>query len=133
MCKSLLLATALALAGVTVGVARPAERDTAPEQRPNEAKALQGMAIYSSDGEKVGRVAGVEFGPDGSVMAIKAEIDGFLGLETLNVTIFSRQFEHDQDRIVLSQTADEVRGKPRLPSPQSDEGVQRAAPLPAAP
>jgi hypothetical protein len=130
MWKALCLATALAaFVGADVGVAQPVET---PKQQPNEAKTIEGLPIYSSDGEEVGRVATVDAGADGSIKAVRAEIEGFLGLGTGMVTILSDQFEHKDDRIVLSQTADEVRGMPGA-SHQSFDGAGSGSPPPGAP
>ena len=93
---------------------------------------LAGLPIYSSDGEMVGSVESVETGDGGAVTAIKAEIDGFLGLGTATVSIMSDKFAKKDDRIVLVQTADEVRGVPGA-SHQSFDGGGSGAPPPASP
>jgi hypothetical protein len=127
MWRALFFATALAaLVGTEVGAVQT------PKQQPAEAKTIEGLPIYSSDGEEVGRVASVDAGADGSIKAVRAEIDGFLGLGTGMVTILSDQFAHKGDRLVLSQTADEVRGMPGA-SHQSFDGAGTGSPPPGAP
>jgi PRC-barrel domain len=87
--------------------AKPAETQQSPP-----AQALVGLPIYSSDEQKVGQVNSVDVGPDGRLKSVQAEIEGFLGLGSSSVRITADQFKQDADRIVLSKTADQVRGLP---------------------
>ncbi len=79
---------------------------------PPLAQALVGLPVYSSDDQKIGQVTSVDVGEDGRMNGVQAEIEGFLGLGTSSVRFTSDQFEQKGDRIVLSKTADQVRGVP---------------------
>ena len=73
---------------------------------------LVGLPIYSSDAQKVGQVTSIDVSADGTINTVQAEIEGFLGLGSSSVRITSDQFEQKGDRIVLTKTADQVRGVP---------------------
>jgi sporulation protein YlmC with PRC-barrel domain len=132
MWKGIVLATALAVLAGVGGVAQAAATKEIPKQQSNEAKKIEGLPIYSSDGKEVGRVASVDVGANGSIKSVRAEIEGFLGLGTGMVTILSDQFKHEGDRLVLSQTADAVRGMPGA-AHQSFDGAGSGSPPPGAP
>jgi hypothetical protein len=83
-----------------------------PEQMAGRGNVLEGLPIYSSDNEKVGTVKSVEKNSDGSVGTLQAEIEGFLGLGTSSVRLTPDQFKQAGDRVVLAQTAAQVRGVP---------------------
>ena len=93
-----------------------------PEQMAGQANVLEGLPVYASDGEKVGVVKSVEKGPDAAVVTLQAEIDGFLGLGTSSVRFTPDQFQQAKDRVVLTQTADEVRGVPSPSHESFDRG-----------
>jgi hypothetical protein len=78
--------------------------------------------VYSSDNQKVGVVKSVEKNSDGSVGTLQAEIEGFLGLGTSSVRLTPDQFKQSGDRVVLSQTADKVRGVPDASYKAFDRG-----------
>jgi sporulation protein YlmC with PRC-barrel domain len=80
--------------------------------QPQLAEALLGLPVYSSDAEKVGQVTSIDVAADGRITGMQAEIEGFLGLGPSSVRITSDQFEQKGDRIVLTKTADQVRGVP---------------------
>lgn len=92
---------------------------------------LKGLPVFSSDGEEVGQVVSDEKGSDGSTESIRAEISGFLGLGTGMVTIAANEFVEKPDRIVLIQTADEVRGLPGA-SYESYDGAGNGSAPPSA-
>jgi len=73
---------------------------------------LIGLPIYSSDKQKVGTVTSVDVGSDGKVTGLKAEIKGFLGMSSGTVGMTADEFKQEKDRIVISKTADQVRGIP---------------------
>ncbi len=115
--RRMLLPIVVAMA---IGFAAHAE-DIAPKPDANVSKqvatpplaqALVGLPVYSSDAQKVGQVTSVDGGEDGRMNAVQAEIAGFLGLGTSSVRFTSDQFEQKGDRIILSKTADQVRGVP---------------------
>jgi hypothetical protein len=119
----------MALSGANHGVAQPVVTNEALEGQSAATQGIEGLPIYSVEGEEVGRVASVEAGGDGSIKAIRAEISRFLGVGTGMVTILSDKFEVKADRVVLSQTADEVRGTPGA-SHQSYDGAESGTPPP---
>ncbi len=126
MRKVILLASSLSiLAGVAPALAQQAPGNekqpaaaasagaaTATAQQEPAGKALVALPIYSSDGKKVGKVKSVDVGSDGTIKSMQAEINGFVGLGTTSVRIGSDAFKHTGDRVVLSETADQVRGVP---------------------
>jgi sporulation protein YlmC with PRC-barrel domain len=89
-----------------------ASANPAGATQPQLAQALVGLPIYSSDAQKVGQVTSIDVAADGRISAVQAEIEGFLGLGANSVRITSDQFEQKGDRIVLTKTADQVRGVP---------------------
>jgi len=99
-----LVGTALcgtALCGAPPCLANPAQAQQSP---------LIGLPIYSSDKQKVGKVADVDVGAGGKVTGLKAEIEGFLGMSSGTVGMTADEFKQESDRIVISKTADQVRG-----------------------
>src|SRR5262245_44256411 len=68
---------------------------------------LVGLAVYSSDGQKIGQVA--EVGLFGGAPAIRTEMGEFLGLGATSVVIRSDSFERKADRVEVSMTADEIK------------------------
>jgi hypothetical protein len=86
---------------------------SAQEPSPTEAAtALVGTPVYSSDAQEVGKVTAIDMGGDGKVTGLQAEISGFLGLGSSLVHLGSNEFQQKGDGIVLSKTADQVRGIP---------------------
>jgi sporulation protein YlmC with PRC-barrel domain len=90
-----------ALCGTSPCLADPAQTQQSP---------LIGLPIYSSDKQKVGKVTSVDVGAGGKVTDIKAEINGFLGMSSGTVGMSADEFKQEGDRIVISKTADQVRG-----------------------
>jgi len=103
MLKLLLAAGVLAvgLAG-TPSLAQQAQTPEAQVQPP-----LVGLAVYSSDGEKLGQITQV--GSAGGQPAVRAELGGFLDVTPSAVVIPASLFEQKPDRIELSLTAAEVK------------------------
>jgi hypothetical protein len=100
---------------------RRATTHSASRLRPSRWRA-KGLPVYSSDGEKVGVVKSVEKNADGSVGTLQADIEGFLGLGTSSVRFTADQLQQAKDRVVLTQTADEVRGVPSPSHESFDRG-----------
>ena len=95
----------------------PAQKPApAPQDRSATAKAnpLMGLAIFSSDGSKVGTVQKVQAGPDGKVTAIEFKTGGFLGLGGKIVSVPEAKFTRAGDRVQLSMTSDEVSKLPEV-------------------
>jgi len=68
---------------------------------------LVGLAVYSSDGEKLGQVTQV--GTAEGKPAVRAELGGFLDVAPSLVLIPVGMFEQKPDRIELTMTAAEVK------------------------
>ena len=97
----------------------PAQRPTTPSavpemtvKTPIKGNALVGLAVFSSDGSKLGAVRSVALGPDGNVRAIYLKTGGFLGFGGKVVAIPQGKFTHAADTIQVSMTADEVNKLP---------------------
>ena len=81
---------------------------------PREANPLIRMAVFSSDGSKVGTVQSVSTGPDGSVKSIHIKTGGFLGFGARLVTIPEGRFTRNGNNVQLGITADEVSKLPQV-------------------
>jgi hypothetical protein len=75
---------------------------------PKPTNPLIGLAVFSSDGSKLGSVQSVATNPDGKATAIHLKTGGFLGLGGKLVAIPEGKFTRTGDRVQLSLTADEV-------------------------
>jgi sporulation protein YlmC with PRC-barrel domain len=78
----------------------PAEK-TGPE-------ALVGLAVFGSDGQKVGEVREVKAQPDGKVMEIHIKTGGFLGFGGKTVAIPAAKFNKSGQNVQLAMTAADV-------------------------
>ena len=99
----------------------PAERPAATPSRPDksatapaQAKALVGLAVFSSDGNKMGTVLSVSAAPDGAIKAIHIKTGGFLGFGGKLVSIPEGRFTKVGENIQLGMTADEVSKLPEV-------------------
>jgi hypothetical protein len=86
------------------GAQPPAAAQPPPVQVEPE---LVGLAVYSSDGEKLGQVTHV--GTAGGQPAVRAELGGFLDVAPSAVVIPVTMFEQKPDRIEVAMTAAEVK------------------------
>jgi ribosomal 30S subunit maturation factor RimM len=68
---------------------------------------LVGLAVYSSDGEKLGQVTHV--GTAAGQPAVRAELGGFLDVAPSAVVIPATMFQQKPDRIEVAMTAAEVK------------------------
>ena len=93
---------AVAFAGTSPVMAQPA----APPSDSAEA-ALVGLAVYSSDGQRLGKVTDARFA--GSLPVVRAEFGNFLGMEPIAVIIPAALFVQKADRIEMRMTAAEVK------------------------
>jgi hypothetical protein len=89
----------------------PAEKSVAA---PDQAKGLVGLAVFSSDGSKMGNVLRVASGPDGAVKAIHIKTGGFLGFGGKIVAIPEGRFTKVGDNVQLGISADEVSKLPEV-------------------
>ena len=96
----------LALVGTALCGTPPCLANSAQAQQ----SPLIGLPIYSSDKQKVGKVTSVDVDAGGKVTDIKAEINGFLGMSSGTVGMGADEFKQEGDRIVITKTADQVRG-----------------------
>jgi len=81
---------------------------------PGEANPLLRMAVFSSDGSKVGTVQSVSTGSDGAVKSIHIKTGGFLGFGARLVAIPEGRFTRHGNNIQLGMTADEVSRLPEV-------------------
>jgi hypothetical protein len=91
----------------------PAEKQAA-EPGPPKVNPLIGLAVFSSDGSKLGTVHSVNAEPDGKVKAIHIKTGGFLGFGAKLVAIPENKFARTGDTIRLGVTADEVSKLPEV-------------------
>jgi PRC-barrel domain len=132
--NKLLSATALAIVlGATAAVAQttapaspPAEKMSPPAASTTtvtkdglvlteaQANAWIKKAIYSSDGKNVGEVTALKRGASGKVAELQAGIGGFIGIGETQVRVMPAQFKLDNDRVVLSLTAEQVKALPKI-------------------
>ena len=82
---------------------------TAPKINP-----LIGLAVFSSDGSKLGNVHSVNVEPDGKVKAIHLKTGGFLGIGGKLVAIPEGKYTRAGDNIQLGMTSDEVSKLPEV-------------------
>jgi PRC-barrel domain len=69
--------------------------------------ALVGLAVYSSDGQRLGKVTDARFA--GNLPVVRAEFGNFLGVEPIAVIIPAALFVQKVDRIEMRMTAAEVK------------------------
>jgi sporulation protein YlmC with PRC-barrel domain len=74
------------------------------------AKDLQSMAIYGSDGKKIGEVKNVLADSSNQIKAVSADVGGFLGMGAREVVfpIDKLQKGSDKDRLQTAMTKDEI-------------------------
>jgi PRC-barrel domain len=101
------LATALAAAPLSAQESQPQQSPSPPAQT-ETGKALVGLPVFSSDGQKLGEV--IEVGEvAGGQKAVRAEMGDFLGLGSTAVLIASDMFQTKDDRVEIAMTAAEVK------------------------
>jgi hypothetical protein len=79
-----------------------------------QAKAWIKKAVFSSDGKNVGEVTAIQRDASGKVAELQAGIGGFLGIGETQVRVMPSQFKLDNDRVVLSLTAEQVKALPNI-------------------
>ena len=82
---------------------------TAPKANP-----LIGLAVFSSDGSRLGTVQAVNAEPDGKVKAIHIKTGGFLGFGGKMVAIPEGKFTRAGDNVQLGMTSEEVSKLPEI-------------------
>jgi sporulation protein YlmC with PRC-barrel domain len=97
-------------------------RMTAPSASPDKSatqtdparQPLMGLAVYGSDGQKVGDVQGVKAGADGKVSEIHVRTGGFLGFGGKIVAIPATQFSQSGTNIQLNMSAEDASKLPKM-------------------
>ena len=107
---------ALAFAATSPVMAQPAP----PPSEAAEA-ALVGLAVYSSDGQRLGKVTHARVA--GNQPVVRAEFGNFLGVEPIAVIIPAALFVQKADRIEMRMTAAEV--KDQLAEQQTQRQEQK--------
>lgn len=134
MLRTFSLATVLAAALALPAMAQDTKAPASPEKAPAaatdiapaqkgasnmsltaaEAKAWIGKPVYSSDGSKLGEVAGFLRGDDNKVSRLHANIGGFLGLGEHTISLMPAQFKLQAGRVVLDLTAAQAKVLPAV-------------------
>jgi PRC-barrel domain len=78
-----------------------------------QAKTWIKKVVYSSDGKKVGEVTALKLDASGKVAELHAGVGGFLGIGVRQIQVMPSQFKLENDRVVLSIIADEVKILPK--------------------
>jgi hypothetical protein len=128
--NKLLGATALAIVfGATAAVAQAetAVEKTAPPAASTTTTTKDGLvlteaqatswikkSVYSSDDKNVGVVAALKRDAAGKVSELQASVGGFLGIGETQVRVMPPQFRLENDRVVLSLTAEQVKTLPKI-------------------
>ena len=114
MIRPILAAGSIAFAlAVSPAMAQQSPSPEPPAAQPDPPAAQQldpsivGLAVYSSDGQKIGEV--VEVGMAGGTQAVRVEMGEFLGLGSSSVLINAKSLERKADRVEVAMTADEIR------------------------
>jgi sporulation protein YlmC with PRC-barrel domain len=75
---------------------------------------LIGLAVFASDGTKVGTIDSVDGEPDGRITAINVRTGGFLGFGTKVVAVPEGQFERTGSSVHVALTAEELSKLPAI-------------------
>lgn len=88
----------------------------APDQSARGAKKdpMIGLAVFGSDGQKVGEVKEVKASADGKVEEIHVKTGGLLGFGGKTVAIPSGKFNKSGQNVQLALTSDDVSKLPRV-------------------
>jgi sporulation protein YlmC with PRC-barrel domain len=85
----------------------------APVPAPINAKELQGLDVFSSGGQQLGKVARVTTLPDGKVKDIEVQSAGFLGMFKTTYVVPAEKVTKKGGRIELSMTSDQAKSLTR--------------------
>jgi hypothetical protein len=72
------------------------------------------LAVFASDGTKVGTIDSVDGEPDGRITAINVRTGGFLGFGTKVVAVPEGQFERTGSSVHVALTAEELSKLPAI-------------------
>jgi sporulation protein YlmC with PRC-barrel domain len=96
--------------GMQLPKAAPTTRPADPVQNP-----LIGLAVFSSDGNKVGTVDSVDGEPDGKITAINIKVGGFLGFGTKVVVVIPEgKFRRAGAIVQIGMTAEDISKLPAV-------------------
>jgi sporulation protein YlmC with PRC-barrel domain len=104
MVRRLFAAGVIAAAFATTS---PVMAQPAPPPSESAKAALVGLAVYSSDGQRLGKVTHARLA--GNQQVVRAEFGNFLGIEPIAVIIPATSFVQKVDRIEMRMTAAEVK------------------------
>ena len=123
---AILLGGTAAVAQTTAPAPTPAEKMSPPASSTTtvtkdglvlteaQANAWIKKAVYSSDGKNVGEVTALKRDVSGKVAELQAGIGGFIGIGETQVRVMPAQFKLENDRVVLSLTAEQVKALPAI-------------------
>ncbi|MGH6816756.1 MAG: PRC-barrel domain-containing protein [Hyphomicrobiaceae bacterium] len=73
------------------------------------AKELEGLAVFGSEGQQLGKVAKVNVKPDGNVKDVEVHSSGFLGFFGKTYIVPVEKFNKKGGRIELSMTSEQAK------------------------
>jgi PRC-barrel domain len=123
---AVLLGASAAVAQTTSPASPPAEKMSPPAASTTtvtkeglvltepQANAWIKKAVYSSDGKNVGEVTALKRDASGKIAELQAGIGGFIGIGETQVRLMPAQFNLENDRVVLSLTAEQVKALPKI-------------------
>jgi PRC-barrel domain len=123
---AVLLSATAAVAQTTSPASPPAEKMSPPAASTTtvtkdglvlteaQANAWIKKAVYSSDGKNVGEVTALKRDASGKIAELQAGIGGFIGIGETQVRLMPAQFKLENDRVVLSLTAEQVKALPKI-------------------
>lgn len=84
---------------------------TTPEPAPPAmvAKEIQGLDVFSSDGQQVGKVAKVNVVADGKVKDVEVQSGGFLGFFSKTYVVPADKLNKKGGRVELSMTSEQTK------------------------
>src|SRR5262245_43518563 len=71
--------------------------------------------VFSKDGKELGEVAGFKRSLDNTVLEMRADIGGLLGIGETRVVLTPEQFKLQDDRVVLNLSEEQVWALPKVP------------------
>jgi PRC-barrel domain len=86
--------------------ATPEAGITSPRHKPKE---LQGLDVFGSEGQLIGKIAAVNVFPDGNVKDVEIQSRGFLGLFAKTYVVPSDKLTKKGGRVDLSMTSEQAK------------------------
>lgn len=69
---------------------------------------IEDMDLYTEDGEEVGEIEEVLMDGEGRIVALSAEVGGFLGVGEKDVVLQFDQVQFQNDRFIVSMTKEQL-------------------------